>query len=327
MPGSSGVPPAPGWHVVLAGTRGFCAGVRRAVETVERALARHGAPVYVRHAIVHNAAVIARLEAMGARFVEETDEVPPGAVLVLSAHGVTPEVEREAGGARRRVIDATCPLVTRVHLEAERLVAQGREVVLIGHEGHPEVVGTLGRIGSGAHRVSSSEEVARLAPRDPRRVGYVTQTTLATDEVREIAAALRARFPALPGDELGPGHGQVCFATQNRQDAVRQLAAAADVVLVAGSPSSSNANRLVEVARRCGRPARLVASADGLDRDWLLSATRIGLTAAASTPESEVQAIIGRLRRWRPVTMSELPGTEEPERFRLPASLDEEAGP
>lgn len=311
--------PDPSWHVLLAGTRGFCAGVRRAVETVERALAVYGPPVYVRHEIVHNAAVVARLTALGARFVAAAEQAPPGSVLLLSAHGVAPDIERDAARHGRRVIDATCPLVKKVHLEAERLVRQGFEVVMIGHAGHPEVEGTLGRIGPGAHLVASAEEVGRLQVRDTRRVAYVSQTTLSVEDVRGIAAALLVRYPQM----LGAEQGHVCYATQNRQDAVRDLAAAGvDVVIVAGAANSSNANRLREVAERCGRPSRLVAGPSELDPAWLSAARRIGVTAAASTPDSTTHALIEQLRRWRPVTVSALPAVAEPYRFRLPDPFD-----
>ena len=320
----SDLPAAPGpddaLHILVAGTRGFCAGVRRAVDTVELALARYGPPVYVRHEIVHNATVIARLQAMGARFVAENDEVPAGAVLLLSAHGVPPDVEQDAHRLGRRVVDATCPLVAKVHLEARRLVACGAEVVLIGHADHPEVIGTLGWIGAGAHRVATLDDVAALQVADPSRVAYVTQTTLAVTEVQVLVAALLERFPAMQGAE----YGQVCCATQNRQDGVRELAAAVDMVLVAGAANSSNANRLREVAEAAGCPARLVAEAEELDAVWFAAARRIGITAAASTPESVVEGLISRIRLWRAVTVSELPGIEEPYRFRLPAAFEAE---
>ncbi len=281
--------PDPSWHVLLAGTRGFCAGVRRAVETVERALAVYDLPVYVRHEIVHNAAVVARLTALGARFVAAAEQAPPGSVLLLSAHGVAPDIERDAARHGRRVIDATCPLVKKVHLEAERLVRQGFEVVVIGHAGHPEVEGTLGRIGPGAHLVASVEEVGQLQVRDARRVAYVSQTTLSVEDVRDLAAA------------------------------------GVDIMIVAGATNSSNANRLREVAERCGRPSRLVAGPSELDPAWLSAARRIGVTAAASTPDSTTHALIEQLRRWRPVTVSVLPAVAEPYRFRLPDPFDANA--
>ncbi len=274
---------------MLAGTRGFCAGVRRAVETVERALAVYDLPVYVRHEIVHNAAVVARLTALGARFVAAAEQAPPGSVLLLSAHGVAPDIERDAARHGRRVIDATCPLVKKVHLEAERLVRQGFEVVVIGHAGHPEVEGTLGRIGPGAHLVASVEEVGQLQVRDARRVAYVSQTTLSVEDVRDLAAA------------------------------------GVDIMIVAGATNSSNANRLREVAERCGRPSRLVAGPSELDPAWLSAARRIGVTAAASTPDSTTHALIEQLRRWRPVTVSVLPAVAEPYRFRLPDPFDANA--
>jgi len=274
---------------VLAGTRGFCAGVRRAVETVERALAVYDLPVYVRHEIVHNAAVVARLTALGARFVAAAEQAPPGSVLLLSAHGVAPDIERDVARHGRRVIDATCPLVKKVHLEAERLVRQGFEVVVIGHAGHPEVEGTLGRIGPGAHLVASVEEVGQLQVRDARRVAYVSQTTLSVEDVRDLAAA------------------------------------GVDIMIVAGATNSSNANRLREVAERCGRPSRLVAGPSELDPAWLSAARRIGVTAAASTPDSTTHALIEQLRRWRPVTVSVLPAVAEPYRFRLPDPFDANA--
>ena len=259
------------------------------METVERALAVYDLPVYVRHEIVHNAAVVARLTALGARFVAAAEQAPPGSVLLLSAHGVAPDIERDAARHGRRVIDATCPLVKKVHLEAERLVRQGFEVVVIGHAGHPEVEGTLGRIGPGAHLVASVEEVGQLQVRDARRVAYVSQTTLSVEDVRDLAAA------------------------------------GVDIMIVAGATNSSNANRLREVAERCGRPSRLVAGPSELDPAWLSAARRIGVTAAASTPDSTTHALIEQLRRWRPVTVSVLPAVAEPYRFRLPDPFDANA--
>ena len=305
-------------RVLLAQPRGFCAGVERAIEIVERALALHGAPVYVRHEIVHNRRVVDRLRAKGARFVEEVDQIPAGAVTVFSAHGVAEAVERDAAGRGLRVIDATCPLVGKVHKEGRRYAARGYEVVLIGHRGHPEVEGTMGRIPGRVHLVTCIEDVARLAPADPDRLAYVTQTTLSVDDTRGIVAALERRFPAI----VGPDLRDICYATQNRQTAVRALAGAVDVVLVVGAHNSSNSNRLREIGEAAGVPAYLVEDAAALDPAWLDGASAVGITAGASAPEELVEELIARLGRTHEVEVDLLDGVEERVRFRLPEELD-----
>ncbi len=303
--------------IVLAEPRGFCAGVDRAIEIVERALAKHGAPVYVRHEIVHNRHVVQDLKAKGAVFVDELAEVPAGAVTIFSAHGVARAVVDEAGQRELHVIDATCPLVTRVHLGGQRYVRQGREVVLIGHAGHPEVIGTIGQIPGKVHLVETVEDVARMEVSDPARLAFVTQTTLAVDETRDVIAALEARFPGI----VGPGIQDICYATQNRQEAVRMLAAEAEVILVIGSPNSSNSNRLRELAAEKGRPAYLIDDADGLDPAWLAGRRSVGITAGASAPEHLVQGVVAALGRLRPTRLRRLAGTVEDLRFRLPSEL------
>ncbi|BCM84054.1 4-hydroxy-3-methylbut-2-enyl diphosphate reductase [Methylobacterium indicum] len=311
-----------GLDLVLAQPRGFCAGVVRAVETVERALARNlarhdGRPVYVRHAIVHNDRVVADLEAKGARFVESLDEVPDGAVTVFSAHGVSRAVEAEAARRGLPVIDATCPLVAKVHMQGQRYAAQGRTVVLVGHAGHAEVEGTLGRIDGAVRLVGSVAQAETLDLPADTRLAYITQTTLSVDDTRAILAVLQRRFP----DLVGPETRDICYATQNRQAAVRALAAVADLILVVGAKTSSNCNRLREVAAEAGRPSRLVAGAedlDGLDLDGIRT---LGLTAGASTPEASIAEVIAALQRRTPVRISTLPGIVEGVSFPLPSSL------
>ena len=303
--------------VILAQPRGFCAGVVRAIEAVEDSIARYGAPVYVRHEIVHNRHVVETLEAKGAVFVEELDEVPDGALTIFSAHGVARDVEIEARRRGLPVIDATCPLVAKVHKEGRRYRAQGRTVILIGHAGHPEVVGTLGQIDGGVVLVSSVEDVARL-PFDPATpLAYVTQTTLSVDDTAGMIAALKARF----GDIVGPDTRDICYATQNRQAAVRRLAAVADLVLVVGAANSSNSTRLAEVAREAGVVSHLVASERAVDPAWLEGVATVGITAGASAPEIIVQRVIARLREIRPVRVSVLDGVEENVRFAPPEQL------
>ncbi|MCC7275508.1 MAG: 4-hydroxy-3-methylbut-2-enyl diphosphate reductase [Alphaproteobacteria bacterium] len=305
--------------VVLAQPRGFCAGVERAIDIVERALDRYGPPVYVRHEIVHNRHVVDELRAKGARFVDELDEIPEGAVTIFSAHGVARAVVDEAGGRRLHVIDATCPLVTKVHNEGQRYDRLGREVVLIGHAGHPEVVGTMGQIPGGVLLVETVADVDRLVVRDPGQLAFVTQTTLSVDDTRDIIAALRRRFPAI----VGPDTRDICYATQNRQQAVRRLAGEVDLVLVVGSPNSSNSNRLREIAGEFGRPARLLDDASHLDPRWLDGVARVGVTAGASAPEHLVQDLVAALGRLRTVEVRRLDGVTENVRFRLPAELAE----
>ena len=304
-------------EVLLAQPRGFCAGVDRAIEIVERALQVHGAPIYVRHEIVHNTHVVADLRAKGAVFVDELDQVPAGATVVFSAHGVSKAVRGEAQARGLRVFDATCPLVTKVHVEVERMRAQGREVVMIGHAGHPEVEGTMGQADGGIHLIESPDDVARLQVRDPDCLGYVTQTTLSIDDAAQVVAALKGRFPNI----AAPKKADICYATQNRQDAVKFMAPQVDLVIVIGSRTSSNSNRLREVAERFGVPARLVDSGDDVDPAWLQGRRRIGVTAGASAPESLVQALIERLRSLGASRVRVLEGVEEHVVFPLPKGL------
>ena len=304
-------------NVVLAQPRGFCAGVVRAVEIVERALDLHGAPVYVRHEIVHNKHVVDNLRAKGARFVEDVDDIPEGAVTVFSAHGVARKVVDDAGVRGLQVLDATCPLVSKVHNETKRYARQGFEVVLIGHPGHPEVEGTMGQVSSRVHLVSDCADVATLEPTDPGKLAYVTQTTLSVDDTREIIAALQARFPAI----RGPDVKDICYATQNRQTAVRRLAERVDVILVIGADYSSNSNRLREISEESGAAGYLIPDASGLDPAWLEEARAVGITAGASAPEELVQELIGRLDDHFDITVSDLDGIEENVSFRLPREL------
>ena len=304
-------------EVLLAQPRGFCAGVDRAIEIVERALQVHGAPIYVRHEIVHNTHVVADLRAKGAVFVDELDQVPAGATVVFSAHGVSKAVRSEAQARGLRVFDATCPLVTKVHVEVERMRAQGREVVMIGHAGHPEVEGTMGQSEGGIHLVESPEDVAKLQVRDPDRLAYVTQTTLSIDDAAQVVAALKERFP----DIAAPKKADICYATQNRQDAVKFMAPQVELVIVIGSRTSSNSNRLREVAERFGVPAYLVDSAADVDPVWLQGRSRVGVTAGASAPESLVQALIERLRSLGAARVRVLEGVEEHVVFPLPKGL------
>jgi len=303
-------------RVVLAAPRSFCAGVDRAVEIVERALARFGAPVYVRRQIVHNRHVVEDLEAQGAVFVDELDEVPAGATVVFSAHGVSPAVRAGADDRGLRVIDATCPLVAKVHAEARRFARQGYRLVLIGHAGHDETDGTLGEV-PGIALVENEADVAGIDADDPDRVAYLTQTTLALDEVSDVVASLRSRFPAL----VGQAGEDICYATQNRQDAVRALARDCDAVLVAGSANSSNSNRLVEVAERAGSAARLVDDESDLDLVWLAGAGTVGITAGASTPNAVVDRLVAALAALGPVDVTERRVTDESLRFALPKEL------
>ena len=301
-------------EILLAKPRGFCAGVDRAIAIVERALDLHGAPIYVRHEIVHNKFVVEDLRAKGAVFVEELAEVPSGSTVIFSAHGVSLAVRREAEARGLKVFDATCPLVTKVHVEVSRMREQGREVVMIGHEGHPEAEGTMGQSGSGMYLVESEEDVARLAVNDPSRLAYVTQTTLSIDDCARIIAALKARFPAI----VGPKKDDICYATQNRQDAVKFMAPKCDVVIVVGSPISSNSNRLREVARNLGRDAYLVDDAEGLRPEWLAGKRTIGVTAGASAPEVLVHEVILRLQEMGVRRVHELEGIDEHVTFPLP---------
>ena len=304
-------------RVVLAQPRGFCAGVERAIEIVEGAIEKYGPPIYVRHEIVHNRHVVERLRAKGARFVDDLAEIPPGSVTIFSAHGVSSAVEDEAAARHLPVIDATCPLVSKVHSEGQRYASQGREIVLIGHAGHPEIEGTMGRVDGKVHLISRAEEVSRLQVGNPDKLAYITQTTLSVDDTRAVIEALRARFPKI----VGPDTKDICYATQNRQRAARELALAVEVVLVVGAANSSNSNRLREIAAEQGVRAYLVADADALDPRWLEGVRSVGITAGASAPAELVQALIDRLGQLGPVELETLPGITENVRFRMPAEL------
>jgi len=304
-------------RVVLAQPRGFCAGVERAIEIVERALRKYGPPIYVRHEIVHNRHVVDDLRTRGAVFVDELDEVPPGGMTIFSAHGVARRVEEEAAARRLPVIDATCPLVAKVHNEGRRYAALGREIVLVGHAGHAEVEGTIGQVPGPVHLVQRIEEVAALRVADPDKLAYVTQTTLSVDDTRAIITALKARFPTI----VGPDVRDICYATQNRQQAVRALAQVVDIILVVGSPNSSNSNRLREIGAELGRPSYLIDDASHLRADWFEGVARVGLTAGASAPETVVSGVIEGLRRFDDVSISTLEGVAEDVRFRFPAAL------
>jgi len=303
--------------VILAQPRGFCAGVERAIEIVEMALEKFGPPIYVRHEIVHNPHVVKRLAEKGVIFVEETDEVPANAVTIFSAHGVAEEVETHAKKRGLQVIDATCPLVSKVHTEGQRYAKSGREIILIGHEGHPEIEGTLGRIPGVVHLVSEVEDVANLNVKNPDMLAYITQTTLSVDDTKTVIDALKARFPTI----VGPATKDICYATQNRQGAVRELAKHVDVVLVIGAHNSSNSNRLRERAEEVGVPAYLIEDASHLNLDWVKNKKTVGITAGASAPEDLVQELIERLKQIEPVEVSVLPGVEENVHFRLPLTL------
>jgi 4-hydroxy-3-methylbut-2-en-1-yl diphosphate reductase len=304
-------------HVILARPRGFCAGVERAIEIVEQALMRYGAPIYVRHQIVHNHDVVERLRARGAVFVEDVDEVPEGEITVFSAHGVSRNTEAEAQNRGLDVIDATCPLVRKVHKEGERYAGLGYDVVLIGHAGHPEVEGTRGRIDGRLHVIATAQEVADLDVADPSRVAYITQTTLSVLDTRKVIAALRSRFP----DILGPDTRDICYATQNRQMALLGLIDDVDLVLVVGAPNSSNSNRLRELGESHGIASRLIQGPDGIVESWLDDVAAVGLTAGASAPEHLVQDVLIRLAEIRPITVEERIGVAETVSFRLPESL------
>jgi 4-hydroxy-3-methylbut-2-enyl diphosphate reductase len=306
--------------ILLANPRGFCAGVDRAIEIVERVLDLYGAPIYVRHEVVHNRFVVDSLKRRGAIFVDELDQVPAGATVIFSAHGVAQQVREEAQGRKLRVFDATCPLVTKVHLEVARHCRSGYEVVLIGHRGHPEVEGTMGQCradGGLIYLVESVTDVAGLPVREPEHLAYVTQTTLSVDDTAEIIGALRDRFPRIQG----PKRSDICYATQNRQDAVKALADRCDLMLVVGSPNSSNSNRLRELAVKRGCPAYLIDGPDDIRREWLERAPRVGLTAGASAPEVLVAQVIDRLRAWGAESVEEQSGIREQVVFALPREL------
>jgi 4-hydroxy-3-methylbut-2-enyl diphosphate reductase len=306
-------------RVVLAQPRGFCAGVERAIEIVERAIEKYGPPIYVRHEIVHNRHVVERLRAKGARFVDEIDEIPPGAVTIFSAHGVASAIETRAEERGLPVLDATCPLVSKVHIEGQRYANQGREIILIGHAGHPEIEGTMGRITGKVHLISRPEEVARLQVGNPDKLAFITQTTLSVDDTRAVIEALKARFPSI----LGPDTKDICYATQNRQRATLELAKIVDIVLVVGAPNSSNSNRLREIAAEFGVPSYLIEDARALDPAWLEGISAVGITAGASAPDELVEELVERLRELDEIEIQRLPGVTENVRFRMPAQLVE----
>ena len=311
--------------ILLANPRGFCAGVDRAIDIVERVLELYGPPIYVRHEVVHNRYVVDDLKARGAVFVDDIDLIPEGATCIFSAHGVSQDVRAQAAARGLKVFDATCPLVTKVHLEVARHCKAGFDVVLIGHRGHPEVEGTMGQCaadGGRMHLVEHLDEVAALDIADPDKVAYVTQTTLSVDDTAGIIDALRVRFPNL----VGPKKSDICYATQNRQDAVRDLAARSDLVLVVGSVTSSNSNRLRELAERQGKPAYLIDGADDIQREWLTDGARVGLTAGASAPELLVEQVIQRLEEWGAAGVEEQSGIRENVSFALPKELQSAAG-
>lgn len=304
-------------EVVLAEPRGFCAGVDRAIEIVERALKKFGAPIYVRHEIVHNTYVVNDLKAKGAIFIEDLAEVPPGATLVFSAHGVSQAVRHEAQQRGFSVFDATCPLVTKVHVEVAKLHKEGYDFIMIGHKGHPEVEGTMGQLDEGIYLVEDVDDVERLVLPQIERIAVVTQTTLSVDDAAEILAAVKRRFPSV----REPKKQDICYATQNRQDAVKVLAPSVDVVIVVGSPTSSNSNRLQELAERLGTPAYMVDQPEDLKAEWLEGKKRVGLTAGASAPDILVQQVIERLRSLGALSVRSLPGVEESVHFPLPMGL------
>ncbi|HEY4071862.1 MAG TPA: 4-hydroxy-3-methylbut-2-enyl diphosphate reductase [Herbaspirillum sp.] len=306
-------------QVILAQPRGFCAGVVRAIEIVERALQKYGEPVYVRHEIVHNRHVVESLKAKGARFIDELAEAPIGAVTIFSAHGVARTVEDEARQRQLKVLNATCPLVTKVHLQGQNYLANGREVILIGHAGHPEILGTMGQIDGPVHLVQTEKDIESLPFAADTPVSYITQTTLSVDETRDIIAALRKRFTNI----VGPDTKNICYATQHRQTAVRQLCELADVLLVVGATNSSNSNRLREIGTEVGVPSYLLADGSELNPDWVRGARTVGITAGASAPESMVDDVINTLRRLGPVEVSIMDGIEENIQFRLPSELIE----
>jgi 4-hydroxy-3-methylbut-2-en-1-yl diphosphate reductase len=305
--------------VWLARPRGFCAGVERAIDIVERALDIYGPPVYVRHEIVHNKRVVESLRAKGAIFVEEVDDIPDGAVTIFSAHGVAEKVETEAKRRDLPVIDATCPLVSKVHKEGQNHAKKGRQVILIGHEGHPEVEGTQGRIPGGVLLVTSADDVGKLQVQDPDKLSYVTQTTLSVDETREVITALKTRFPNI----VGPDVKDICYATQNRQQAVRKLAQHVDLLLVVGAHNSSNSNRLREIGAELGIPSYLIDDAGNLNQRWLDGIDAVGITAGASTPDELVQELISRLGDYGDVHLREMDGVAESIIFKLPRELKE----
>ena len=308
-------------EIILAEPRGFCAGVDRAIDIVEHALSKFGAPIYVRHEIVHNTHVVNDLRSRGAIFIEDLNDVPPGATLVFSAHGVPKAVEHEAERRGFRVFDATCPLVTKVHVEVAKLHREGYEFIMIGHKGHPEVEGTMGQLSQGIHLVEDVDDVATVQPSQSERLAVVTQTTLSVDDAAEIMAAVQKRFPQI----RPPKQQDICYATQNRQDAVKLLSPQVDIVIVVGSPSSSNSNRLRDVSQKYGTPSYMVDHADELQAAWFEGKQRIGLTAGASAPDILVQQVITRLRTLGAVSVRTLDGIQETIKFPLPKGLKPEA--
>ena len=307
-------------EIILAEPRGFCAGVDRAIDIVEHALSKFGAPIYVRHEIVHNTHVVDDLRARGAIFIEDLNDVPPDATLVFSAHGVPKEVEYEAERRGFRVFDATCPLVTKVHVEVAKLHKEGYEFIMIGHKGHPEVEGTMGQLPSGIHLVEDAEDVQKVHPAQTIKLAVVTQTTLSVDDAADIMAAVKKRFPLV----RQPKQQDICYATQNRQDAIKVLSPQVDIVIVVGSPSSSNSNRLRDVAAKYGTPSYMVDNADELQPEWLTGKRTIGLTAGASAPDILVQQVIARLRELGAVSVRTLAGIQETVKFPLPKGLRNE---
>ncbi len=310
-----------GSEILLAEPRGFCAGVDRAIEIVERALDKFGAPIYVRHEIVHNTFVVNDLKAKGAIFIEELSDVPPGSTLIFSAHGVSKAVQIEADARGFQVFDATCPLVTKVHVEVAKLHKEGFEFIMIGHKGHPEVEGTMGQLESGIHLVEDVADVADVQPHQTAKLALVTQTTLSMDDASEIAAAVKARFPMV----REPKQQDICYATQNRQDAIKVMSPQVDVVIVVGSPTSSNSNRLREVAQKLGTASYMVDSAEELQPEWIEGRSRVGLTAGASAPDVLVQAVITRLRELGAVSVRKMDGVVETMKFPLPKGLKADA--
>ncbi len=304
-------------EILLAEPRGFCAGVDRAIEIVERAIAKFGAPIYVRHEIVHNTYVVNELKAKGAIFIEDLADVPPGATLVFSAHGVSKAIQEEARQRGFEVFDATCPLVTKVHVEVAKLAKEGYEFIMIGHKGHPEVEGTMGQLSSGIHLVEDVKDVATVQPGQTGKLAVVTQTTLSVDDAAEISAAIRARFPMV----REPKHQDICYATQNRQDAVKVMSPQVDLVIVVGSPTSSNSNRLRELAQRLGTESYMVDNAAELKPEWFEGKSRIGLTAGASAPEVLVREVIDRIRALGAVSVRKMDGVQETIKFPLPKGL------
>jgi 4-hydroxy-3-methylbut-2-enyl diphosphate reductase len=308
-------------EVLLAQPRGFCAGVDRAIDIVEAALAKFGAPIYVRHEIVHNTFVVDDLKAKGAIFIEELSDVPPGATLVFSAHGVSKAIKNEAAERGFQIFDATCPLVSKVHIEVAKLSKEGYDFLMVGHKGHPEVEGTMGQLHEGIHLVEDVDDVWRVQPRQTERLAVVTQTTLSVDDTAEIFAAIKQRFPHV----REPKQQDICYATQNRQDAVKLMTPQVDVAIVVGSPTSSNSNRLREVAQRLGKPAYMVDTVADLKPEWFDGAQSVGLTAGASAPDVLVQEVIAQLRAWGAQAIRQLPGAEEHMQFPMPKGLRPDA--